>query len=125
MGGGLSLARLLILVAGIAFVGLGLWLIAMPGGPGTVAGIYTVLLGLALMVGALIERIRYRSDATDRDGPVTPPTGGEPPETRLEPRFRRTDEVFVDPTTRQPMRVWLDPGSGERRYLAESTLDGS
>ena len=37
----------------------------------------------------------------------------------MEPRFRRTDEVFVDPTTRRRMRVWLDPANGERRYRAE------
>ena len=51
---GLSLARLLILVAGLAIAVLGLWLIALPGGPGTIVGIYTVLGGLALVIGALI-----------------------------------------------------------------------
>jgi hypothetical protein len=116
---GLSLARLLILVAGIAIAILGLWLIILPGGPGTVLGFYTVLGGLALIVGALLERIRYRSDPLDRDGPPTGPAGGEPPGTSLEPRFRRSDEVFVDPTTGHRMRVWSDPSSGERRYVTE------
>jgi hypothetical protein len=37
----------------------------------------------------------------------------------MEPRFRRTDERFVDPTTHIPMVVWLDPETGERRYRAE------
>jgi hypothetical protein len=37
----------------------------------------------------------------------------------MEPRFRRTDEFFEDPTSRQRMRVWLDPVTGERRYRAE------
>ena len=40
---GLSLARLLVVVAGIAIALLGLYLIALPGGPGTIVGIYTVL----------------------------------------------------------------------------------
>ena len=40
----------------VAIALLGLYLIALPGGPGTIVGIYTVLGGLALVVGALIER---------------------------------------------------------------------
>jgi|GEM_PF-438654 hypothetical protein len=116
---GLSAARLLVLGTGGVVVVLGLYLIALPRGPGAIVGVYTVLLGLALIVGALIERVRYRSEAADRDGTPAGPAGGEPSSAALEPRFRRTDEVFVDPTTRQRMRVWLDPGSGERRYLAD------
>jgi len=38
---------------------------------------------------------------------------------QLEPRFRRTDERFVDPTSGHTMRVYVDPRTGERRYLAE------
>lgn len=116
---GLSLARLLILVAGIAIAFVGLWLIILPGGPGTVLGFYTVLGGLALIVGALLERIRYRSDPLDREGPPTAPAGGEPAGTTLEPRFRRSDEVFADPTTGHRMRVWVDPSNGDRRYVTE------
>jgi hypothetical protein len=37
----------------------------------------------------------------------------------MEPRFRPTDERFVDPTTGHRMRVYVDPRTGERRYLAE------
>ena len=33
--------------------------------------------------------------------------------------WRRTDEVFNDPSTNRVMRVWLD-GSGERRYVPEA-----
>jgi hypothetical protein len=39
----------------------------------------------------------------------------------MEPRFRRTDELFEDPSSRRPMRVWLDPATGERRYRAEES----
>ena len=63
---GLSLARILVIVTGLAIALLGLWLIILPGGPGTIVGIWTVLGGLALVVGAAIERIRYRSEASDR-----------------------------------------------------------
>jgi hypothetical protein len=116
---GLGLARLLVVVAGAALAVLGLWLIVLPNGPGTVVGLWLVVLGLALIVGALIERIRYRSDPLDREGPPTGPAGGEPPGTPLESRFRRTDEVFTDPTSGHRMRVWMDPGTGDRRYVTE------
>ena len=75
--------------------------------------------GLVLIVAALIERMRYRSVAADRTGDPAGRAGGEPPGTRLEPRFRRTDEVFADPTSGQRMRVWLDPANGDRRYVPE------
>jgi len=120
---GLSAARLVVLGTGVVVVVLGLWLIVLPGGAGSVAGLYAVLGGLALMVGALIERIRYRSEAGDRTGAPAGDAGGEPVSTTIEPRFRRTDEVFVDPTTQQRMRVWLDADSGERRYLAEPVAE--
>jgi len=34
--------------------------------------------------------------------------------------WQRTDEVFVDPTSGRRMRVWVDPGDGQRHYVAES-----
>ncbi len=54
-------------------------------------------------------------------GPSHPvgPGGGEPLDAAMEPRFTSTDEVFVDPTSGHRMRVFLDPGTGERRYRAE------
>ena len=42
-------------------------------------------------------------------------------EAPLEARFRRTDEVFEDPTTQRRVRVWLDAASGERRYRLDET----
>jgi hypothetical protein len=34
--------------------------------------------------------------------------------------WRRTDEVFVDPTTNRRMRVWVDDVDGSRHYVAET-----
>jgi len=116
---GLSLARILVLLGGVCLLLLGIYLIALPDGAGTIVGLWSVLGGAALMVGALIERIRYRSDAQDRERAPVGPAGGEPPGTRLDPRFRRTDEVFTDPTSGHRMRVWMDPATGERRYVSE------
>ena len=82
------------------------------------AGLWTTAIGAALIIGVAIERQRYRSEAADRTFEPHGPGGGEPPGT-LEPRFRPTDEVFVDPTTSHRMRVHIDPRTGERRYVAE------
>ena len=30
-----------------------------------------------------------------------------------------TDEVFIDPASGKPMRVWYNPTTGEREYRAE------
>jgi hypothetical protein len=118
-GLGIGLARLLVILGGVALVLLGLFLVALPGGAGTITGLFTVLGGMALIVGAVIERMRYRSESADRVGDPAGVAGGEPPGTALDARFQRTEEVFTDPTSGHVVRVWLDPRTGERRYLAE------
>ena len=119
MSGGLAVARLLVLAFGATMLVAGLATIAVGATGSFVIGIWLVGFGLVLIVGTLLERARYRSDASDRSGTQTGPGGGEPQGTRLEPRFGRTEEVFIDPTSGRRMRVWTDPSSGERRYIAE------
>ena len=111
-------ARLLVLVIGAFLTVTGLGIIAA-GLPMASSGIWAVLIGLALVVGAIIERARYRSDEADRSAAPHGPGGGEPADEPIDPRFRPTEERFEDPTTRQRMRVYADPSSGERRYVAE------
>jgi hypothetical protein len=82
------------------------------------SGLWVTAMGAALIVAVVIERQRYRSDAADRTFEPSGPGGGEPPGS-IEPRFRPTDELFVDPTTSHLMRVHIDPRTGERRYVAE------
>ena len=89
------------------------------GGEARPTGVWLVVAGLVVIVAALVERRRYRSETADRSGLPIGPGGGEPIDEPLEARFRRTDEVFVDPTSDRRMRVWLDGTSGERRYRAE------
>jgi hypothetical protein len=116
---GIGIARLIVLVTGALMAIGGLLLILLPSFGGTVTGIYLVLIGAAFIVGALVERMRYRSDAVDRSSHPVGPGGGEPLDATLEPRFSSTDEVFVDPTSGHRMRVYLDTRTGERRYRAE------
>ena len=84
------------------------------------AGLWTVGVGAFLVIVPLIERNRYRSEAAEKKNESPGPGGGEAPEGALEPRFRPTAEVFVDPTTGHRMRVLVDPRTGERRYVAEA-----
>jgi hypothetical protein len=64
-------------------------------------GTWVVLIGAALVVVSALEQVRYR---------LSSGSGGTP---------RPTDEQFVDPTTGQHLRVWIDPQTGERSYRPE------
>lgn len=96
----------------------GLALIVGLSGGGGVAGLQLVAFGAFLVVAVAIERQRYRSDHAERTNAAPGPGGGEPVGT-VDPRFRPTNEVFIDPTSGHRMRVVVDPKSGERRYVAE------
>ncbi len=119
MTGSLGAARIVVLGIGLTMFVAGLATMALGGGPAFIGGFWLLAIGMAFIVGALIERVRYRSERLDRDGAPTGPAGGEPAGTALEPRFRRSDEVFTDPTSGVRMRVWVDAASGERRYVPE------
>ncbi len=106
--GGLGL---LLLLGGIAVAA-----VTGPGGS-LMAALVLFVPGAILITVMLLERTRYRSLRAERSGDPHGPGGGEP--TAPEPRFRPTDERFVDPTTAVPMRVWVDPATGERRYVPE------
>jgi hypothetical protein len=85
----------------------------------TAASVLPLLVGGGvLIVAGLLERTRYRSDAAERTNEPSGPGGGET-SGKVEARFQRTDETFVDPTTRVRMRVLVDARTGERRYVAE------
>ena len=110
--GALVVAGLLAMLGGLALIA------ALPGGAGAWAGLQLVAFGAFLVVIVVIERQRYRSDHAERSNAAPGPGGGEPPGA-VEPRFRPTGEVFIDPTSGHRMRVVVDPSTGERRYVAE------
>ena len=83
-------------------------------------GVWFAGFGAVLVIGGLLDRRRYRNADAELGSDPAGPGGGEPAGDRLEPRFRATAEVFVDPTTGHKMRVLVDPATGERRYRAEA-----
>jgi hypothetical protein len=113
-----GVGRGLVVILGVLLVLGGLAAVAI-GGEAAFSGLWGVVVGMILIVAAILERFRYRSEIAERSGLPVGPGGGEPAGEPLEARFQRTDEVFVDPTSERRMRVWLDRQSGERRYRAE------
>jgi putative heavy-metal-binding protein len=115
---GSTVIRLLMGVIGAALLLGGIGLAFAGGGLALIFPVFwMVASGVVLIVVALIEISRYRSEAAE-EGHVQPgPGGGE--NVAPEPRFEPTDEVFVDPTTQRRMRVFADKRTGERRYVAE------
>jgi hypothetical protein len=122
-GLGVTIARGLIGGLGVVLVVSGIALIALEGPGGELIGaLFLILPGVLLVAAAILERLRYRSLAAEVSGDPHGPGGGEhaPPESR----FRPTDERFLDPTTRVPMRVYVDSTTGERRYVPEDAPGG-
>jgi hypothetical protein len=115
---GLGIVRVLMAFVGALGLLVGLAVI-VSGGPEAFAGLWLVFTGGVLLLSVALERLRYRSEQADRVGARPGPGGGETLDAPMEQRFRRTDELFEDPTSRRRMRVWLDPTTGERRYRAE------
>lgn len=118
MRGSGTLGRLLAMALGGVLVFGGLAAVTLDRAASS-ASVWLIVAGLAVIVAAAVERWRYRSETAERDGLPVGPGGGEPTAEALEGRFRRTEEVFVDPTSGRRMRVWLDGVTGERRYRAE------
>ena len=118
----LGFARLVVVFVGLMLVGFGLWL-ATYGNEGdsglVILGLVLAFIGVAGIAVLAFERMRYRSAAAEI--PETPGSpGGEAPGEALEPRFRPTSEVFVDPSSGKTMRVFSDPTTGERRYQVDA-----
>jgi hypothetical protein len=70
------------------------------------AGPALLIVGAIALVSVLLERSYGRL--------VRRPLGGN---------WRPTDEKFVDPESGELVVVWMDPVTGERRYVAEPSSD--
>jgi hypothetical protein len=112
-----ALGRVLVGGLGLVMI-LGGIAVAAAGGRGAdlVSALFLFLPGAVMIAAVVLERTRYRSLQAEKTGDAHGPGGGEtaPPDGR----FRPTEERFVDPTTGVAMQVWIDPASGERRYVA-------
>jgi hypothetical protein len=91
--------------------------VAATGGPGAnlVSALFLFVPGAVMVAAVFLERMRYRSLHAEQTGDPHGPGGGETQ--RPDGRFRPTDERFVDPTTGVAMQVWIDPATGDRRYV--------
>jgi hypothetical protein len=114
-----AIVRGLIVVVGVLLMLGGMATLAMPG-VGAIAFLQLFGFGAFLVIAVAIERQRYRSEAAERSRDLSPGPGGGEPSGAIEPRFRPSNEVFIDPTTGVRMRVVVDPANGERRYVAEA-----
>lgn len=114
---GVSVVRVLLGVVG-AILLIGAVVVSLTRAPVPIfVTIWMFASGTLLVIVALVEITRYRSQSAEGGHYQPGPGGGETVEP--EPRFRRTDEVFLDPTSGRQMRVFADPTTGERRYVAE------
>ncbi len=112
----MAAARVILAFVGGATILLGLGLIVTDGDRST--GLVTILIGSAILIAVVYERSRYRSVEADLRNDAPGPGGGEPVGA-LPPGFHATTEVFVDPSSGRRMRVYLQPATGDRRYMAE------
>ena len=94
--------RMIIGAVGALLLAVGLVLL-IRGGMLAWPGIQLIVIGAVGVVIALFERLRYGAGR------------GEAGEGRLRP----TEERFIDPSTGERTRVWIDPASGERSYLPD------
>jgi hypothetical protein len=72
-------------------------------GAQSAAGFGPLAFGLLVLLGTLLERVRYKPIETEAPGAG----------------WVATDERFVDGETGVPVRVWQEPATGERRYVAD------
>jgi len=70
---------------------------------GSAAGVGPLLFGALLLLGTVWERVQYKKVEQDRPGAG----------------WIATDERFIDEKTGKPVRVWTQPATGERRYVAD------
>ena len=113
-----ALIRLVVGAIGVMLVLGGIAVAAVSGPGGSLFGaLFLFVPGAVTIAAVVLERTRYRSLHAESTGANHGPGGGEPG--AVEPRFRPTTERFVDPTTSVPMQVWIDPATGERRYVPE------
>jgi len=95
------LRQILIGIAALMIVGGVVCTAAVAGG--APPGLWLIAGGLILLLGTLYERTIYKPLEK------SPPGAG----------WERTGERFIDDKTGKPVTVYIDPRTGERKYVAE------
>ena len=95
----MSLRGLVLGLAGVCFLG-GLWALVSGAFPPAFVGVFW---GAIILRGTVCERLRYKTIAPQAPGPG----------------WERTTERFIDDETGKPVTVYVEPLSGERRYVQE------
>jgi hypothetical protein len=91
--------RLGVIVVAALFVCSGIVITLSGMGP---RGWQLLAIGIPVLIGTLFERWRYRRA-----------------EHAVGNQWQRTGERFLDPATGEPIEVYFDPRTGERRYVSE------
>jgi hypothetical protein len=94
--------RLLVLAVGVLLVVSGLVILLCTVGG---AGWPVLVMGIVVLLGTVFERWRYRT--VEDAAPV---------------QSQRTGESFLDPATGEPIQVYFDPRTGERRYVSDKDI---
>ncbi len=118
----LGFARVFVALVAAMMIAFGLWLATQSDPSAPVFGLFTAGLGVGGLVAIVMERMRYSSERDEDAGRAPRSPGGDGPDEVLEARFRPTEERFLDPGSGVPMRVYLDPGTGERRYRRDDRI---
>ena len=92
--------RSLVVVLGVLCIGGGGVALATGAWPGAIG---PTVFGVLLLLGTVWERLRYKPLESASPGPG----------------WVATEERFVDEDTGGMIRVWLEPKSGERRYVKD------
>jgi uncharacterized membrane protein HdeD (DUF308 family) len=94
-----SLRGAVLVIAG-ACLAAGLWALIAGAFPATFV---LVFWGAIILLSTIFERLRYKKIMAQAPGPG----------------WERTTERFIDDETGKPVTVYLEPLSGERRYVQE------
>ena len=92
--------RSVVIAVGVLCIGGGVLALATGAWPGAFG---PMIFGALLLLGTVWERLYYKPLQHNRPGAG----------------WVATDERFVDDATGKPVRVWLEPKSGERAYVED------
>ena len=95
------LRQILIGIAGLAILGGAVCLAAVA--DSAPLALWMIAAGLILLIGTLYEKVIYK--------PLEPAAPGA--------GWERTGERFIDDKTGRPVTVYIEPRTGERKYVSE------